>query len=206
MYSMIEHNAQAEWVVNKSRFLADAILVENERQALDALSEVRKKYHDARHHCFAYVLQESGIMRMSDDGEPQGTAGMPILGVIQARQLSNVLIVVTRYFGGILLGAGGLTRAYSKSASLALDLAGRMRVTEASVIELTATYPVWAKIEAYLKKREIEPFELEYQERVSGKVALETDAARFKQAIVDLTAGEAQVEDGGYKRVCRKES
>ena len=114
----------AEFTEKRSRFLGHVRRVETEAEARAFLDEMRKKYYDARHNCWCYVLHEGGVVRYGDDGEPQGTAGQPMLNVFQREGVENVVCVVTRYFGGVLLGAGGLTRAYAKSAKDALDAHG----------------------------------------------------------------------------------
>ena len=116
--------AEAEFVEKRSRFIGNIWPVESEEEARAHIEEMRKKHYDSRHNCWAYRLREGGIERYSDDGEPQGTAGQPILNVFQREEVLNVVCVVTRYFGGILLGAGGLTRAYGRSAKDALDASG----------------------------------------------------------------------------------
>ena len=119
---------ETEFTEKRSRFLGHVRRVETEAEARAFLDEMRKKYYDARHNCWCYVLHEGGVVRYGDDGEPQGTAGQPMLNVFQREGVENVVCVVTRYFGGVLLGAGGLTRAYAKSAKDALDAAGKARM------------------------------------------------------------------------------
>ena len=106
--------AQSEFTEKKSRFISHLWPVASEEEARARIEEMRKTYYDARHNCWCYLLREGGVLRYSDDGEPQGTAGQPMLNVFQRRAISNVCCVVTRYFGGVLLGAGGLTRAYTR--------------------------------------------------------------------------------------------
>lgn len=130
---------EAELVEKKSRFLGAVYPVESEQEARACLEAVRKKHYDARHHCFCYRLA-NGTVRASDDGEPQGTAGQPMLAVFDREDVQNVLCVVTRYFGGILLGAGGLTRAYAKAAKMALDAAGLARRCVWDCIEISCSY------------------------------------------------------------------
>lgn len=119
----IDKNNSAEYVEKKSRFIADIIKVGSIEEAKIALNDIKKKYHDAKHHCFAYrVLEDNSISeRQSDDGEPSGTAGMPLLNILQKKEIVNCIIIVTRYFGGILLGTGGLTHAYNEAGILALE-------------------------------------------------------------------------------------
>ena len=119
---------EAEYVEKRSRFIGRIWPVSSEEEARRRIEETRKQRYDARHHCWCYILRDGNVMRYSDDGEPQGTAGQPMLNVFLREELTNVCCVVTRYFGGILLGAGGLTRAYGCTAKLALNAAGISRM------------------------------------------------------------------------------
>ena len=123
-YIVPYQDAESEFTEKRSRFITHLYKVETEAEARARIEEMKKKYYDARHNCWCYLLQEGGVVRYSDDGEPQGTAGQPMLNVFQRQEVWNVCCVVTRYFGGVLLGAGGLTRAYTKGAKDALDAAG----------------------------------------------------------------------------------
>ena len=117
----VKEHKEVEIEEKRSQFIANIFYVESAQEAMEKIKEIRKKYYDARHHCYAYVVQEETLVKKaSDDGEPSGTAGSPILNVIEKNGLTNVLIVVTRYFGGILLGAGGLVRAYTGAATEAI--------------------------------------------------------------------------------------
>ena len=116
--------SETEFVEKRSRFIGHVRPVETEEDARAFIEQMKKRYHDARHNCWCYLLREGGVVRYSDDGEPQGTAGQPMLGVFEKEGVTNLVCVVTRYFGGILLGAGGLVRAYTRSAKDALDAAG----------------------------------------------------------------------------------
>ena len=134
-------DAESEFTEKRSRFISQLWRVETEEEARAHLEAVRKKYFDTRHHCWCYLLK-SGAVRYSDDGEPQGTAGQPMLNVFQRQEVTNVFCVVTRYFGGILLGAGGLTRAYTRGAKDALDAAGVCRVSLWTLWDVPCTYPL----------------------------------------------------------------
>ena len=123
-YRVPFENTESEFVEKRSRFISHIWRVETEAEARAHIEEMKKKYYDARHNCWCYLLKEGNAVRYSDDGEPQGTAGQPMLNVFQREEVTNVCCVVTRYFGGVLLGAGGLTRAYTKGAKDALDAAG----------------------------------------------------------------------------------
>ena len=141
----------AEITEKRSRFIATVRHVETEEEATAFVSETKTKYWDARHNVYAFVLNENNTMRFSDDGEPHGTAGKPILDVILGRELKNVAVVVTRYFGGVLLGTGGLVRAYSQSAALTLDNATISQMVECSVAEIVCDYSQYDKLKNLLE-------------------------------------------------------
>lgn len=151
-YKTMMREASAEYVVNRSRFIGSARPVQSAEEALAFLERERTRFRDANHHCYAYIVgQNAGIMRYSDDGEPGGTAGMPIMEVLKAKGVVDCAVVVTRYFGGILLGTGGLVRAYSHSCVLALHEAGicEMHPTERWMCEVP--YSLWDKVQHYAK-------------------------------------------------------
>ena len=142
-----------EFIEKKSRFIGRCWLVETEEEALARIQEMKKQHYDASHNCWAYIIRD-GAMRFSDDGEPGGTAGNPMMQVLQREQLYNVVCVVTRYFGGILLGAGGLVRAYTKGAKIAVDAAGKSMKQVWSVVYLPCPYNFYERV-----KLEIAAFE-----------------------------------------------
>ena len=137
---------EAEFTEKRSHFLGHVRRVETEAEARAFLDEMRKKYYDARHNCWCYVLHEGGVVRYGDDGEPQGTAGQPMLNVFQREGVENVVCVVTRYFGGILLGAGGLCRAYTKAAKDALDAAGICKMQPWLRQTVSAPYALFERV------------------------------------------------------------
>jgi len=134
-----------EFIEKKSRFIGRVWLVETEEEALARIQEMKKQHYDATHNCWAYVIKD-GPMRFSDDGEPGGTAGNPMMQVLQREQLYNVVCVVTRYFGGILLGAGGLVRAYTKGAKMAIDAAGKSIKRVWSVLYVPCPYTFYERV------------------------------------------------------------
>ena len=152
---------EAELIEKRSRFIGRVWPVETEAEALEHLKEIRARHWDATHNVYAYILREGGTMRYSDDGEPQGTSGMPTLTVFRGKEIQNVLCIITRYFGGILLGTGGLVRAYSQTAKLALAEAGIARVREWEELLIAAPYGMYEKI-----RRELD---------LSGAVVTSTD-------------------------------
>ena len=178
-----------EFVEKKSRFIGRVWCVETEEEALARIQEMKKQHYDASHNCWAYVIRD-GAMRFSDDGEPGGTAGNPMMQVLQRENLYNVVCVVTRYFGGVLLGAGGLVRAYTKGAKIAIDAAGKSMKRVWSVLYVPCPYTFYERL-----KLEVEAFggvirdtqfgaEVELEILVS---APQTDA--FLEKLTDMTAG-----------------
>lgn len=149
-YKTPEKASETEYIVSRSRFIGRCFPVSSETEALERLEEIRKKHYDATHNCYAYSLLD-GTRRFSDDGEPGGTAGMPIMDTLIRSATENALIVVTRYFGGILLGSGGLVRAYSKSASDALNASGSVIMTPCAEVEFTVDYTRYGAIEGFVR-------------------------------------------------------
>jgi len=151
-YKTLLKRGHDEFIINKSRFIADSKPVSSEEEALAFLNEIRSTYKDATHRCYAYIIgRNMGIMRYSDDGEPGGTAGMPIIEVMKAREVTDCVMVVTRYFGGILLGAGGLVRAYSQGAACGVNAAGVGVMHPTVRYMMDVPYPMLNKVEYYLK-------------------------------------------------------
>lgn len=144
-YLVPTQDAETEFVEKRSRFIGRIWHTETEEEALEHIQQMRRQHYDATHNVYAYVIRD-GAMRYSDDGEPQGTAGMPVLEVLRREEVYNVCCVVTRYFGGILLGAGGLVRAYAKSAKLALDCAGISRKQVWEHIDLPCPYAMYERM------------------------------------------------------------
>lgn len=149
-YLTLEKGAKTEYVVKHSRFITTVAPVETNQQAVDFVASVRSQYSDATHNVYAYVLREGQMKRYSDDGEPQGTAGMPVLDVLLKEGVTDCAVVVTRYFGGILLGGGGLVRAYSHSAKLGVDAGGIVRMSLCAIMEMTCDYSFYGKVPALL--------------------------------------------------------
>lgn len=150
-YKSVKQCSEAEYTVNRSRFIGRCFPVESEEAALCLLGDIRKKHWDATHNCFAYRIGENAAARFSDDGEPGGTAGKPIMDVLTGRGLTNVLCVVTRYFGGILLGAGGLVRAYSKSAADAVTKAGVVSYLPGTILDIPMDYSRYGALEGFIR-------------------------------------------------------
>lgn len=166
MFYTIKEDCSAEITEKKSKFICNVFHVESVEEVEEKLNIIRKKYHDARHNCFVYKVVEEGAFKASDDGEPSGTAGVPMLNIVNGRNISNVLVVVTRYFGGILLGTGGLVRAYSLATTTALDSAIIIKQEEGLEAEFFVDYKELEEVKYHLKNRNINILKLEYFEKV----------------------------------------
>ncbi len=167
-FKIIEENVNAQIVEKKSKFIANIIYVENKEEAEEIIKKIRKKYYDARHNCFAYRVTENDtiIERSSDDGEPSGTAGAPILNIISKNNISNVLVVVTRYFGGVLLGTGGLVKAYSGAVLKALENVKYIEQAVGYEIEVAIPYSEVESFKYFCKKENVNIIKEDYSENV----------------------------------------
>ena len=189
---------EAEYIEKKSRFLSRVWPIASEQEAIAHIEEMRKKHYDATHNVYAYILRENGIMRYSDDGEPSGTSGQPTLNVFRAEGIENVCCVVTRYFGGILLGAGGLVRAYSAAAKLGLDAAGVSEMAPWRESEIVCSYGQFERVKRLLEEYSAVIEGTDFAVDVSFRALLRDDRAEaFAAALTDLTAGSALCEFGG---------
>ena len=195
-YHTVYRGGSGEIVEKKSRFIAEVFPVTSEEEAMQYLEEARKRYWDARHHCWAYVLgRNPSAERMSDDGEPAGTAGKPILEVIRGRQITDVLVIVTRYFGGTLLGTGGLVRAYTASAAEGLKHSEIITRFHGFKLRIAADYTSLGKIQYLLAQRKICILESVYTDKVELIVLIpdEEEGDLYKE-IMDGTNGQAVLE------------
>ena len=178
-----------EFIEKKSRFIGHVQPVENESDALAYIQKVKKRYYDARHNCWAYVIRD-GAVRFSDDGEPGGTAGMPILQVLQHEGVYNAVCVVTRYFGGILLGTGGLTRAYTRGAKIALAAAGLSVKRLWKVLYLPCPYTFYDRVRTEVDRRGGMIRRTEFGSEVELEILFPEDMlADFLERLTDMTAG-----------------
>lgn len=168
MYNTIKENASYEIVEKKSKFIGNVFYIETREEAENIIKEQKKKYHDARHNCWAYrVLDDNNVVeKSSDDGEPSGTAGAPMLNILSKENIVNTLVIVTRYFGGILLGTGGLVKAYSESTKLALEQAKITKIEEGYIYKIEINYSDLDSFKYYLKNNEIKLVKEEYFENV----------------------------------------
>lgn len=189
--------AESEFTEKRSRFISHIWRVETEEEARARIEEMKKKYYDARHNCWCYLLHD-GPVRYSDDGEPQGTAGQPMLNVFQREEVTNVCCVVTRYFGGILLGAGGLTRAYAKGAKDALDAAGICRMSLWTEWEIPCTYPLFKRMKLTVESCGGVVRDAEYGADIVLHAAFPSGGAeQFASRLTELSAGQLAMTAAG---------
>ena len=201
-------HSQTELVEKRSRFIGQVWQVTSEEEARARIEETKKQHYDARHNCWCFRVREGGAERYSDDGEPQGTAGQPMLNVFQREQVTNVVCVVTRYFGGILLGAGGLVRAYTQSAKDALDTAGISVVRRWVAMEVPCTYSQFEEVRREVLQHGGVEEHVDYGADVLLSVLIpEEHSAQFAARLLDASAGTIEVLEAGeqFKAVpCRE--
>ena len=193
-YLVPYEDSESEFVEKRSRFIIHLWRVETEAEARARIEETKKKYYDARHNCWCYILKEGNVVRYSDDGEPQGTAGQPMLNVFQREDVWNVCCVVTRYFGGVLLGAGGLTRAYTKGAKDALDAAGIARMSLWTLWDVPCTYPLLERVKLDITAAGGVIRDTAYGADITLRAAfLQENASAFGKKLTELSAGRLQM-------------
>ncbi|MFA5561278.1 MAG: YigZ family protein [Eubacteriales bacterium] len=193
-YRSLRQAAAATHTVKKSVFIAQATPVDTEQAALSFIKSVKQQYPDAKHHVYAYVLRENHTVRYSDDREPQGTAGLPVLAAIQKQQLFDCAVVVSRYFGGVLLGTGGLVHAYAAAAKEALSLAGTITYDTYSYLHIVCTYPDYQKLLAPLSLPFVHRESESFAEQVALLVSLPAaEEAAFLETLREVTAARATV-------------
>ena len=191
--------SEAELLEKKSRFIGQVFPAETEEEARACIEAVRKKHYDARHHCFCYRLA-NGTVRASDDGEPQGTAGMPVLDVLRKSGVTDVVTVATRYFGGILLGGGGLVRAYSHTASIALQAAQIITMRECLLLSLTCDYGRYGRVASLVPECGGVTDDTVFEEKVTVKFHLAPELlGAFRKKLADATNGQVDVTEDGKK-------
>jgi uncharacterized YigZ family protein len=205
-YITVSSSGEAEIVEKKSRFIAHVKVIESEQDALAFIEETKKKYWDARHNCYAYQLGENHrIQRYNDDGEPGGTAGMPILEVLKGNDVHNTIIIVTRYFGGVLLGTGGLVRAYTKASVEGLKAAGLCEVVLYKEVIVTSDYSLSGKVQFETLQAGHIIDATEYTDNVTFHILCELPLADgFAEDIVNVTAGKADITFGEERYIKRE--
>lgn len=194
-YKTLASSSCDELAVQKSRFIGYAAPVQSQEDALDYIKLIKEKHRDARHHCYAYIIgQNAGIIRYQDDGEPSGTAGQPIMEVLKQRELVNCCCVVVRYFGGVLLGTGGLTRAYSKGCAIAVEAAGIALMEQSTRLTLSVPYSLWDRIQHRLAGLPQQTEDTSYSDRVSARLIVRIkDKEDIEKAIAKCSDGRAEL-------------
>jgi len=193
LYDTIEEAVTIELIEKKSRFIGSIYPVTDEKEVSEILSSVRAKYKDAGHHCYGFIVGRAE--GFSDDGEPQGTAGKPILSTLRGSGLANVLVVVTRYFGGTLLGTGGLVRAYSESAKLAIGNATRMSLVYGYKLKIQIDYSDLKKLQYLLDQKQIKQLESIFTDKVNITIEIQEDNVPMLEELVrELTNGRGIVD------------
>ena len=195
-YKIIEYGGTGEIEEKKSRFIAQVAAAGTEEEALAFIEAKKKQFWDARHNCYAFVLGERGqTMRFSDDGEPAGTAGKPILEVLSGSGIRNAVVVVTRYFGGTLLGTGGLVRAYTKAAQAGLEASDVRTMCYGYAVKIVTDYNGIGKIQYLLGQRGIQVEEADYTEQVTIRIHLSFEEKNaVVREITEVTAGKAEID------------
>ncbi len=194
-YKTVRREGCGEYEVKRSRFLCYVSPVKTQEEAQAFIASVKQKHWDARHNCSAYILREGGVKRFSDDGEPQGTAGMPILDVLEKTGVIDVCVVITRYFGGILLGAGGLVRAYSHSATLALEAGEIITMTPCVRCSLSCDYTLYGRVPALIAERGGKDNGSDFTDIVTVNFVLpEAELESFQNQLTELSSGKIHAE------------
>jgi len=196
-YNIIKKDGNSEIVVTKSKFIGFLAAASTASEAEEIVTRIRKKYNDARHNCYAYIIMDGDniIKKASDDGEPSGTAGRPMLAVMEGAELVNAVCVVTRYFGGVLLGTGGLVRAYTDAAAKALEDADVSPIRRGRYVRITLDYPDESTLRRYLENEGFDITDSSYSEKVSLTVlGPEEKAEPLSNRAVDMTGGKASCE------------
>lgn len=208
MFKTIKENISAEIVEKKSKFIANVFYVESVEEAEEIIRKVKKEHKEARHNCFAFsVFTKEGITnRFSDDGEPSGTAGSPMLNIITSKNITNVLVVVTRYFGGILLGTGGLVRAYTGAFQEALQKVEIIEKEVGKYVKVVTNYQDLEKFKYYLKQNDIDVRNIEYTENVDVYIDITDEKLeKLKENLNDLNFNVFNIEEIENKYIIKKE-
>jgi len=202
-YRTIRQDGQAQEEIKKSRFICHAKRVYSEEEARDFIAAIKKEHYKATHNCSAFIVGEkSEIKRTSDDGEPSGTAGIPMLGVMENHQVTNVCFVVTRYFGGIKLGAGGLIRAYAGSVALAIKEIGLIEIKEQAGLRLKMSYSQYQNFDNFLKAEDLIEFDTEFTDLVATTIYIDKqEKETLEQKLIEFFNGKIQIDDQGLREV-----
>ena len=202
-FRTIKEDGQVQEEIKKSRFICHTKRVYSEEEARDFITNIKKEHYKATHNCSAFIIGErSEIKRTSDDGEPSGTAGIPMLGVLENHNLTNVCVVVTRYFGGIKLGAGGLIRAYAGSVALAVKEIGIIEIKEQAGIAIQMSYAQYQEYSNFLKEYDLMELETNFTDQVDTMIYVDKEEKEnIKAALVEFFNGKVTLTDQGLREV-----
>lgn len=194
-YSVLKYS-EAEHVIEKSKFITYTTPVKTEEEATSFISKIKKQNYNATHNVSAYVIGEkSDIKRYSDDGEPSGTAGMPALDTLLKKGITNICVVITRYFGGIKLGTGGLVKAYTESTKLGVEASQLIEFRELMKYKITSSYDLFSKVQYKLQNSPVYIKDIEYMENVSINIYFEEENKKILEELIDLTASNVDLEE-----------
>jgi len=202
-FRTIKEDGQVQEEIKKSRFICHIKRVTTEDEAREFINTIKKEHYKATHNCSAFILGErSEMKRSSDDGEPSGTAGVPMLGVLENHQLTNVCAVVTRYFGGIKLGAGGLIRAYAGSVALAIKEIGSVHIKEQLGLRLTLSYSQYQELPNFLKANHLQEQDTSFTEQVQTTIFVDKDDKESViEELIELFNGKVDITDQGLRKI-----
>lgn len=202
-FRTIKEDGQVQEEIKKSRFICHIKRVTTEDEARNFIQAVKKEHYKATHNCSAFILGErSEMKRSSDDGEPSGTAGVPMLGVLENHQLTNVCAVVTRYFGGIKLGAGGLIRAYAGSVALAIKEIGSVHIKEQLGLRLTLSYSQYQELPNFLKAKQLQEQDTAFTDQVQTTTFIDKDDKESViESLIELFNGKIDIVEQGFRKV-----
>ena len=202
-FRTIKEDGQVQEEIKKSRFICHAKRVYSEEEARDFITAIKKEHYKATHNCSAFIVGErSEIKRTSDDGEPSGTAGVPMLGVLENHNLTNVCVVVTRYFGGIKLGAGGLIRAYAGSVALAVKEIGIIEIKEQAGIAIQMSYAQYQEYSNFLREHKLTEIETNFTDQIDTIIYVDKEEKEnIKSALVEFFNGKVTLTDQGLREV-----
>lgn len=200
-YRTIFQSGTQELIIKKSRFIGNSTPVQSESDALAFIDKIRSEHRTATHNCYAYRVEENGVLRQrySDDGEPGGTAGLPMVSVLEKERLTNLCVVVTRYFGGIKLGTGGLVSAYTDACKIGIESGIPVQMSSYSLLKITVSYELFGKLDYYLQTEKIEVVNKEYATDVAMELYIpEFYEPSFLEKLVDLLNGKVEVRNKGF--------
>lgn len=202
-FRTIKENGQVQEEIKKSRFICHVKRVYSEEEARDFITAIKKEHYKATHNCSAFIIGErSEIKRTSDDGEPSGTAGVPMLGVLENHNLTNLCVVVTRYFGGIKLGAGGLIRAYAGNVALAVKEIGIIEIKEQAGIAIQMSYAQYQEYGNFLKEHNLMELETNFTDQIDTIIYVDKEEKEnIKSALVEFFNGKVTLTDQGLREV-----